>query len=161
MLTSPHYQITETTLTELIGQDEQVDQNDYGGSVAVTLGDGVRPVSGEFLSFMLAAFEDGTGAVMTPAGTLLLLDADPAVAAGDTALTFGVHVSVIGMVKVLAGDWISDANGAIAFIHDVPVPFHNLQTIYAVWFHQDATSFNDAGGDDEYLAFNAWYRRDS
>ena len=73
MLSNPRYDIYETALAELIGADEQVDQNDYGGSVAVTLGDGVRPVSGEFLSFMFFATETGSGAVQTPAGTLLLL----------------------------------------------------------------------------------------
>jgi len=161
MLSNPLYHITETTLTELVGKDEQVDQNDYSGSVAITLGDGVRPVSGEFLSFVFYTMEAGSGAVMTPAGTLILLDADPAVASGDTAMTAAEHHTVIGSVKVAATDWLSDANGAHACKLDKPIPFHNLQTIYAVWFHSDATSLNSAAGDDEYLSFNAWYRRDS
>jgi len=161
MLSNPLYHITELGLTELVGADEQVDQNDYGASVALTLGDGVRPNSGEFLSFAFYTTETGTGAILTPQGTLLLLDADPAVAAGDTSITAAERVTVLGHVKVLAGDWKGDANGASAYIYNQPLPFHNLQTLYAVWFHEDATTINSAAGDDEILQFNAWYRRDS
>jgi len=161
MISNPRYQIYEIGLTELIGKDEQVDQDDYGGSVAILLGDGVRPASGEFLSFTLVTKETGTGSVLTPAGILLLFDADPAVTAGDTALTLGVMNYCIGRVDVKATDWHSDANGAVACKSSPPIPFHTLTTIYAIWFHEDATSFNDAGGDDEYLSFNAWYRRDT
>lgn len=161
MLTSPRFLIREIGITELVGKDEQVDQNDYGGSVAVTLGDGNLPVSGELLAFSFHSTEEGTGAVQEPAGTLLLLDQDPAVAAGDTALAAAEHKTILGRVDVAAADWISDANGAIAYIYANPIPFHSLYTIYAVWLHTDATSFNDGAGDDEVLEFNAWYRRDS
>lgn len=161
MLTSPRYQIREIGIAELIGKDEQVDQNDYGGSVAVTLGDGNLPASGEFLAFSFHSTEEGTGSVQTPAGTLLLLDADPAVSAGDTALTAAEHKTILGRVDVSAAAWISDANGATAYIYNNPIPFHFLNTIYVVWLHTDATSFNDGAGDDEVLEFNAWYRRDS
>ena len=161
MITNPRYEITEIGVTELVGADEQVDQNDYGGSVALTLGDGIRPVSGEFLAFCFYTRETGTGAVLSPAGTLLLLDADPAVSAGDTAITAAERITVLAHVTVAASDWITDANGGSVYIYNQPIPFHNLQTIYAVWFHEDATSFNDGAGDDETLDFNAWYRRDT
>jgi hypothetical protein len=161
-LSNPLYHITELGEHELVGIDEQVDQSDYGGSVALTLGDGIRPCSGEFLSFLFRTAEAGTGAIQTPPGTLLLLDADPTVAAGDVAITAAERATVIGLVKVNAADWkTADATGASAYIYNQPVPFHNLQTIYAVWFHEDATSLNDGAGDDETLDFNAWYRRDS
>lgn len=160
-LSAPYYQITETALTELVGKDEQVDQNDYGGSVAVTLGDGVRPVSGELLSFAFFSTEEGTGAVQTPAGTLLILDADPAVSAGDTSITAAERLTVLGHVSIAAADWQTDANGGSNFVYDQPVPFHNLQALYFVWFHEDATSYNDGAGDDEVLEVKAWYRRDS
>lgn len=161
MLTNPRYQITEIGVTELIGADEQVDQNDLGGSVAVTLGDGIRPVSGEILSFMFYTHKTGTGAILQPTGTLLLLDADPAVTAGDTAVTSAENLTILGTVTLEAGDWTADANGARASIIDTPIPFHNLHTLYAVWLHTLATSFNDGGGDDEIMSFNAWYRRDT
>ena len=148
----------EGGLTELIGINEQVDQNDYGGSVAVAL---AGTYSGEILSFAFYSTEDGTGAVQEPAGTLLILDADPAVSAGDTAITAAERVTVLGQVEVAAADWKSDANGASAFIYNQPVPFHELATLYFVWFHEDATSFNDGAGDDEQLEFDFWYRRDS
>jgi hypothetical protein len=161
MLTAPYYQITETGSQSLIGTDNQIDQYDYGEAATITLGDGVRPVSGEFLSFMFYSGESGSGAVQTPSGVLLLFDAPPVITAGDTAITLAARISIIGQVPVSASNWISDANGASQCVLDKPVPFHNLKKIYAAWYHTDATSLNDAGGDDEYLAFNAWYRRDS
>ena len=161
MLTNPRYEITPTTRTILIDTDDQVDQDDYGASKALTLGDGVRPVSGEILSAVFFSWEEGSGAVQTPAGTLLLLSADPAESAGDTAITAAERVTVLGHVAVAAADWQSDANGASAFIYDQPVPFHNLQTLYAVWFHEDATGLNDNAADDEFLAVQLWYRRDT
>jgi hypothetical protein len=161
MLTSQRYEMLRTALTALIGADEQVDQNDFGASVAVTLGDGVRPVSGEFLSLMLYTWEEGTGAVQTPAGTLLILTSDPATTAGDTSITSGERLQVIGQIAVSASDWISDANGGSCCIVDQPVPIHDLTTVYLLWFHEDATSFNDGAGDDECLSCRLWYRRDT
>lgn len=76
-------------------------------------------------------------------------------------MTAAERITVIGHVKVAATDWKSDANGATAYVYNQPLPFHNLQTVYAVWFHEDATSLNDGAGDDEALQFKAWYRRDS
>ena len=161
MLTNPRYEMAEIGATELVGADEQVDQNDYGASVAITLGDGVRPVSGEILSFMFYTHTTGSGAVLEPTGTLLILDADPAASAGDTDLAAAENLTILGAVNVEAADWTADANGARACIVDTPIPFHNLQTLYAVWLHTLATSFNDAGGDDEIMSMNAWYRRDT
>jgi hypothetical protein len=165
MLQKPFSAILEAGVTALIGKDQQVDQNDYGASVAITLGIASRtdePVSGEILSFAFYSTEEGSGSVQTPAGYLLLFDANPAISAGDTAITAAEHRTILGIVEVEADDWVlSDANGATAYIHDCPVAFHDLSTLYAAWFHNDATSHNDAAGDDERLDFNFWYRRDS
>ena len=161
MITNPRYAIQELGLTTLVGADDQVDQNDYGASIAITLGDGIRPVSGELLSFMFFTLEEGTGAIQSPAGSLLIFDADPTVSAGDTALAGADHIKILGRVDVAAADWITDANGGNACKLDQPIPFHSLQTLYVAWFHSDATSLNDLAGDDEYLRFNAWYRRDT
>jgi hypothetical protein len=158
MLTAPLYHIAEIEVTDLVGKNDQVDQNDYGASVAISLG--TQPVSGEFLGFTFISSEEGSGSVQTPAGRLILLDADPAVTAGDTAITTAEHLTVVGIVEVAAADWHSDANGALAYVCTTPIAFHALSTLYAVWFHTDATSYNDAAGDDERLRFNAWYRRD-
>jgi len=161
MLTNPRYEIAEIGRTTPIGMDNAVSQNHYSQSKSITLGDGIRPVSGEFLSFMFYTWEEGSGAVLQPTGTLLLFDADPVVASNDAALTTAANLTILGAVAVAAGDWTADANGARACILDSPIPFHNLHTIYAVWLHTLATGFNDAAGDDEYLSFNAWYRRDT
>ena len=119
MLSSTHFHITELGLTELIGINEAVAQNQYCASVAITLD--TQPVSGELLSFALYSTESGTGAVLQPTGKLMLLDADPATATGDTALLAAEHVTVLGIVDVAAGDWVADANGAVAYIVDTPI----------------------------------------
>lgn len=157
-LIQPFAAMLQGTLTELIGINEQVDTDEYGASVGVGLG---GTYSGEILSITLYTTEDGTGAILTPAGLLMILDADPATTAGDSDLTAVERVTVLGQVVVEAANWRADANGASVFVFNQPVPFHALATLYFVWFHEDATSFNDAGGDDEQLEFDFWYRRDS
>ena len=162
MLTHPLSELLEGGLTELVGINEEVNTSDFGGSVDVSIttpnGDAV---SGEILAFAFYATEDGSGSVQDSAGKLIILDADPAVAAGDTAMTAAEWVTVIGYVDVDAGDWVTDAAGGCAFISDQPIPFHKLSTLYFVWFHEDAADLNDAAGDDEQLEFNFWLRRDS
>jgi len=154
----PFSALLEGGLTELVGINEEVNTNDFGGSVGVALGD---TYSGEILSFAFYATEDGSGAVQDSAGKLIILDADPEVSAGDTALAAAEWPTVLGIVDVGASDWVTDANGGCAFIYDQPVPFHALSTLYFVWLHTDSTDLNDAAGDDEQLEFNFWYRRDS
>lgn len=156
-------EIVESTLTELIGADEQIDQNDFGGSVEVDLA-GLAIVggcSGEILSVMLFATEAGTGAILEPAGTLFIFDADPSISAGATSMSAAARVTVLGQVVVGANDWKADANGASVFVYNQPVPFHELDSLFLAWFHEDATSFNDGAGDDEKLEVKFWYRRDS
>ena len=158
MLTRTVDGIQELGLTELVGINEEVNTNDYSGSVSVDL-PGVVPVSGELLTFSFYATEDGTGAVQDSAGRLIILDADPAVSSGDTALAAAEWVTIIGEVRVYDSDWITDANGGVAHIKNQPIPFHGLTTLYFVWLHEDATDLNDAAGDDEQLEMNAWWLR--
>ena len=63
--TQPFAALIEGGLTELVGINEQVDQNDYSGSVGVALG---GTYSGEILSWCFYATEDGTGYVDVDAG---------------------------------------------------------------------------------------------
>jgi hypothetical protein len=158
--TIPLAPITETGEQNLIGINNQIDQYDFSPTVDLAIGIDDLPVSGEFLSLVLTATEHGSGAVLTPAGTLVLFDTDPNTTSGDTALTSDEWRSAIGSVEIAAADWISDANGAHCF-KQIAIPFHALTAVYAVWYHEDATSFNDAAGDDEALRCNLWYRRDS
>lgn len=154
----PFSALLETGLVTLIDDDEQVDQDDYGASAAVAFGEAR---SGEFLHFTFISLEGNQGAIQEPAGTLLILDADPSTSAGDVAITAGERATVIGQVDVTEDDWQSDANGASACIVNQPIAFHSLENVYFLWFHSDATSYNDGAGDDETLQVNAWYRRDS
>lgn len=147
--------IMEGGLTELVGINEKIDQNDYSGSVSVTL---PGPISGEILSFAFYATEDGSGAIQDSAGTLIIFDADPSVTSEATTLTAANWITAIGHVAVTTGDWSVDAGGGLAYIMDNPIPFHNLSTLYFVWKQTDAQGLNDGAGDDEQLEFNFWYR---
>ncbi len=146
----------EGGLTELIGVDERVDQNEYGGSVGVAL---PATSSGVIYDVTLYTTEDGTGAILTPNGVLYIFDADPTIAVGDAAMTAAERVTVVGQIRVASSDWIADANGASACMYWQPIPFHSLANLYFAWFHLDAVSFNDGAGDDEQLEFNFWVRR--
>jgi hypothetical protein len=155
--TQPFAALTEGGLTELIGINEQVDQNEYSASVGVALG---GTYSGEILNISLYSDEAGSGTVPFSSGHLILLDADPATSAGDAALAAGEWPTIIGRWDIAAADWIKDANGGQAQ-DNAAIAFHALSTLYFVWFHTDAISLNDGAGDDERLRFNFWYRRDS
>ena len=157
----PFEPMGELGVTELIGVNEQVDQYEYSASVGVALGD---TMSGEILSIALYATEDGTGQIITEDGVLLLMDADPSVSAGDAHLTAGEWPTILGKVVIAADDWFEEnasTTGAVVYKTCTPIPFHELSTIYAVYYHEGATSWNDGAGDDEQLEFNGWYRRDS
>lgn len=156
--TIPHMAMVEGGLTELVGINEEVNTDDYSGSVGVALG---GTYSGEILSFTFHATEDGTGAVQDSAGWLLIFDADPSISSGDTSITAAEWITVLGRVRIEATDWLVDANGGVAHIYDTPIPFHALSTLYFAWFHTDAADLNDGAGDDEQLEVNFWYRRDS
>lgn len=158
LLNQPFAAMLEGGLTELVGINEQVDQNDYSGSVGVSLG---ASMSGEILAVALYATEDGTGAVQDSAGILYVFDADPSISSGDTAMSAAARVTCIGKIPVGAADWDVDANGGLAYITTQPIPYHAVSTLYFVWKHLDATGLNDAAGDDEQLEFNFWHRRES
>ena len=158
MPVKPFAAMLEGGLTELVGINEQVDQNDYSGSVGVSLG---GTYSGEILAVALLATEDGTGAVQDSAGILYVFDADPSIASGDTAMSAAARVTLIGKIGIGAADWDVDANGGLAYVCNQPIPFHAVANLYFAWKHLDATALNDAAGDDEQLEFNFWYRRES
>ena len=147
----------EGGLTELIGINEQVDQNEYCASVGVALG---GAFSGEIGAVCLYSTEDGSGAVQQPEGWLYVFDANPEIANGATAMTAAARSTILGRVKVASADWEADANGATAYLLlTEPIPFHTLSTLYFAFKLTSATSLNDAAGDDEQLEFNFWYRR--
>jgi hypothetical protein len=69
--------------------------------------------------------------------------------------------TVIGVVAIATSDWTSTDTGGAAAFKQVAIPFHALASLWFAWFHEHATSLNDAAGDDEQLELNVWYRRDS
>jgi hypothetical protein len=162
MHTLPEYPIQHIGVTELVGKNERTDQNEFGAEATVTLTPTTgRPLSGEFLSFMFYATEEGSGAVQDSEGELLIFTSAPGLTAGDdgSGITAAEWQTCIGRIKVSPSDWTVEDAGAIAYICDKPVPFHDVQALYLVWRHTDATSLNDAAGDDEVLDVDAWYVR--
>ncbi len=159
---TPFAAILETGLLELIGEDstEVSASGDYSNTADLALG---GTFSGEILSFMLASHENGSGAVQEGNGVMYFFDADPDVSAGDTALAVigAEHATIIGITQIQAGDWDSDASGAV--VHKtVAIPFHAIATVFAVYRNTDASAvWNSAVGDNEVLDINMWFRRDS
>ncbi len=153
--------ILETGVTEIIGKDdtEVSVSGDYSSTADLVL---VAECSGEILAFQLTSLETGSGAVQGGSGVVFFFDADPDTTSGDTALAAAGadHKTVIGIVAISATDWDSDASGGVAH-KTVAIPFHSLSTIYCVYRNTDASAvWNSAGGDDEELHINVWYRRD-
>lgn len=153
----PFMPIREFGVTELIGKDEKVDQNDYSASVSVDVSIKTPPTSGVIHTWAFFQSEDDGGAILSPAGELYIFDADPAVASGATAITSAEWITLIGVVDVAAADWVTDANGSCAYIADQPVYFHNVNTLYFSFKLTSSTAINSAAGDDEILEMNAWY----
>lgn len=156
--TMPGDAMQDTDWVELIGVDEQVDQYEYSGSVALPLG---GTYSGEYLGCALLSAEDGTGQVLKPAGSLLFFEQNPSISAGDTAIAVASWEYYFAKVDISASDWISDTNGGSAYFY-TPVAFHEISTsVYLGWYQSDETSFNSAAGDDESLQIRCAFRRDS
>lgn len=158
MLEKPFDPIRESGLLELIGINEQIDQNDFSGSVSLDVSPGPQPASGVIHQVAFIQTEDAGGAILSVAGDLLVFDADPNPTAGDTALTAAEWVTCIGKVSVEADDWITDANGGFAVVIDEPIFFHEVSTLYFVFKLTSSTSVNSDAGDDEQLEINVWYQ---
>lgn len=155
----PFMPILDSGLIEVIGADEQVDQNDYAGSFEFNPHQGYstsnRPASGIIRGMFLVSTG---GSILQPTGTMLLLrDTDPSVAAGATSITAAEWQTAFGAISVVSGSWLSaDANGAIAFV-ECNVPFSELASIYCVFDYTLVTSFNSDPGDDEVLEVRFLY----
>jgi hypothetical protein len=154
----PFVGIVEAGGVELIGVNEQVDTDDYCGSVAVALG---AAHSGEITSVLLTTTEDNLGTVLEPAGWLYFFDVNPNIASGAVAMDASDRLLLLGRIRVEAADWDTDANGGSAYIFNQPVFFHSVSTLYVSFKLTSAVSFNVSVGDDEQLELNLWYRRDS
>jgi len=160
--TKPFSPVLISAVTELIGINEDISQNDFGAEVGVSVKDAVGEpdkVSGEILSIILYSSETGTGAVQTPYGWLFIYDATPTVAAGDTAMTAAESLNVIGMVQINESDWETDATSGVA-VKIVAIPFPAVETLYFAFKNEDV-AINDGAGDDELVSMRFTYRRDS
>lgn len=158
---TPFAAVIETGITQIIGiNDAAMTQDEYSSTADLGLG---GTYSGEILGFILSSLESGTGAVQEGMGTIYFFDADPNTTSGDVSLAAAgaEHNTVIGIVKIAAADWDSDASGAVCH-KTVAIPFHALATIYCVYRTTDSAAlWNSAAADDERLNINMWFRRDS
>ena len=147
--------IEVTATAELVGINDAVAASQYTNSVQVPF---PTTMSGEVVSIALYSTEDGAGAVQAVNGTLIFLTADPAVSAGDTALTAAEWLTVVGTVSITSANWVSDANGGCAY-RWVSIPFKTAGSLYAVMKFDASSAMNDAGGDDEQLELKVRIRR--
>jgi len=159
-ITVPRKHLLASGIKNLIGADDQVDQNDYSNSVAIKVSDGDSH-SVEVLDILLVFSETGSGAIISEDGVLMFFDANPEVSAGDTALAAAgaEHKTLIGQVAIAAADWVADASGG-AVTKEVAIARHNGDFIYAVYKHTGATTINSDAGDDEMLDLNVWWREE-
>lgn len=148
--------ILESGITELIGINEQVAQNQFAASAAFAIPmDRLRQGVIRSLGFYL----NGAAVGISPAGELLLLDADPAVSAGDTDLSEAEWLTIFGNVPLVNADIISDGTpaGGIATYPDLYIPFCRMSIMYLVFKLTSATQFNSLAGDDESLSVGFWW----
>jgi len=154
--TKKRYSIGQLSLTELIGIDDKIDQNDYSGTVDLLFG---SEASGKILGITLVSTETGTGAVQVPLSELYVLSADPATVPGDTALSAAERKTLVGQVDIAVADWVGDAAISMHVYKSVEIPFHSLNGLYFVLRNKDAAGINDVGADDEIIEINVWYER--
>jgi len=147
--------IQELGITEIIGINEQVSATQYSASETIALAG-----TGEIVKVCLYATEDGTGAIFTPTGDLLIFKTDPAIASDDVTITAAERITIVAMMSFKAADWQSDTNGASNCQATVEV--YSTATLFIAWYSATGeTQWNSAAGDDEQLEINLWYRRDS
>lgn len=150
--------IHETGVTELIGADEQVAQNQYAASAALTI---ATNASSGWIDGIVV-YSTG-GDELAVAGKLVFFDADPAIAAGATNITAAEAITVVAAVDLAAGDWISEAGGTLVgrwtqnLVTD-PIPFHAVTSLYVALYHTAATTVNSAAEDNEVISMNMWFR---
>ena len=152
----PASNLTEMGITELIGINEQITASQYGATVSITLAG-----PGTIVKVCLIATEDdsgGGGAVFTPAGDLILFDADPTLGVDDATITNAERLTIVSVMTFATANWQSDANGAVNCQKTIEI-FHG-STLFATWHSATGeTQWNSAAGDDEQLEFNLWYKR--
>lgn len=155
----PQLHLKEFGVTELIGKDEQVAQNQFGAHVEISIGASGKNVSGEILNVVIIS---SGGDKIGEAGRLYFFDADPTITAGAGDMTLAEAKLLIGQIEIAASDW-KNAGGTPTVktvFKEVAIGFHAVPSIFAAYFHAGATQINSAGGDDEVFDFNVWYRTD-
>lgn len=158
-LVRPWEPIKELGLTELIGADEQVAQNQFSADETIALG---SLMSGEILGVLLEMHAAAAGAVINEVGYLYFFDADPGLSAADTSFSSVANAQkAIGGIAVAVADWSPAAGKYIICTKSVAIPFHVIENLYIAYFHTGATQYNSAGNDNEVLSVNAWVRRES
>ncbi len=149
----------ETGIAELIGINDNIGQDKFSKSIELDISpQGGEARSGEIDQLGIYMTLDGTGAMFSPAGSFIFLDADPEHAVAAVALDAAEWLTVLGVVTVVTADYISDANGAHAFKTDISIRFHPLTSIYLTFLYTDATAINSLAADDEQMEINMWWR---
>lgn len=152
--TDQHEICYEVENLELIGPNETVDQDKWGGSVQLVVSS--ARATGDILSATLIATQDGTGAILRNAIDIVIFRDDPSISPNTTLLSKANGNLVQGIIPVVAADWIAASSGTdvagVAHV-DVDTPFMTSSDgdLYVACVNRGATSYNSAAGDDEQL----------
>jgi hypothetical protein len=145
--------IRELGLTELVGINEQIDQNDFTKSVALPVGG-----SGYITNIVAYGAESGDGAIpAVDSFMILVFDVDPDISAGNTTLSADTW-------RTCLGSWYfegatSDTTGSASFNSAgsiMPIPYHDCNTLYFVGQWLNATAINDDPANNEQVHINVW-----
>lgn len=135
---------------ELVGKNEQIAQDQFSEPVAVPMNE--QQHGGIIQSITLFQTVEGSGALLDADGVVLIFPSNPANSAGDTDLAAAAWKTCLGAAPVASTDWVKGAaNGEVAFLKDVNIPFPFAQNLYLVFQLISATAINSAAGDDEVL----------
>jgi len=155
--------IKQTGFIELVGTDEQVDQDEWGASVQVPFAPESQSICIPALILRQGFDGSATGASLSIGGFVVFFFGDPSIAVGTGvgALTRAQLNKIVGWFDIAAqgADWQNwRAAGAaddadIAFLQSeddrIQVPRMAGEDLYAALLLTSATSINSAAGDDE------------
>jgi hypothetical protein len=141
--------IVKIAPVELVGINEEINASDWTKSIALALPSDYDD-HGE-ITHINMTMTSATGTLKTQ-GSLVFFSADPAISAGDTAITAGEWETVLGVVPIVTADWLADVTSTVGGVvsKDTSIVFEGLSTVYAAFLVLAAeTAINSLAGDDE------------
>lgn len=159
--------IATTGLVTLVGADTaQIDQNKYTPSVAVPIELGLASKGIVIRTIRILVGESGDGAVIKTVGDFVIFNADPVIAANDSAIgSVAKWATVVGRVTFAAGAYgTGDANGNVAEIQtNIFIPDWSdtsqggYRRLWVAILKTDAAALNDTAANNEFIQVELIY----